>query len=63
MVSILDNGFEAGRACESAALELGEIFYFWATGTIPHSLSNTYDENQLTNLITIYIIQKQAKKT
>ena len=53
MVSILDNGFEAGRAGESAALELGEIFHFWATGTIPHSLSNMMKINSPTSLQSI----------
>ena len=60
MVSILDNGFEAGRACESTALGTWDLFM----GSWEHSaFIIKYDENQLTNLITIYIIQKQAKKT
>ena len=62
MVSILDNGFEAGRARESAALGTwGNILFL---GNWDHSaFIIEYDENQLTNLITIYIRQKQAKKT
>ena len=53
MVSILDNGFEAGRACESTALGTWDLFL----GGWEHSaFIIKYDENQLTNLITIYII-------